>query len=63
MTETMRLKALCGALPSGTVVLLAQGCGGGGNYSVSPGPTGLQVSGCIDVIADNHGHTLTLTVA
>jgi hypothetical protein len=58
MTETMTRKAFCGALLSGTVVLLVQGCGGGGSYSVGPGPMGLPVSGCSDAIAANHGHTL-----
>jgi hypothetical protein len=58
MNETMTRKAFCGALLSSTVVLLVQGCGGGGTYSASPGSMDLPASGCADAIADNHGHAL-----
>ena len=63
MSETMTRKTFCEALLSGTVILLLQGCGGGGSYDASTGSMSLPVSGCADAIADNHGHELTVARA
>jgi hypothetical protein len=51
-------KQFCGAVGAGTVLLLLQACGGGGDDN-TPAP-GNAVSASI---ANNHGHALTIPAA
>ena len=61
MTAPMTRKAFCGALAGSTVVLLFQGCGGGGDTAApAPAPGG---AGCVDTIANNHPTPHALVVA
>ncbi len=50
--QNMSRKAFCESLLTGSVVLLIQGCGGGGDDNAGNGPP----STCADTIANNHGH-------
>ena len=66
MTSPITREALCARLAGGSVLLLIQGCGGGGsdeavNPLPAPGPK--PAGGCNDTIAANHGHVLTIAAA
>lgn len=66
MTAPMTRKAFCARLTGASVVLLLQGCGGGGSDAAPAGaPVGAHPAGagCIDTIAGNHGHVLTIPTA
>lgn len=60
MTAAMTRKAFCARLMGGSVVLLVQACGGGGDSGPAAGPA---AGGCTDTIAANHGHVLVVATA
>lgn len=51
-------REFCGAMTGGTVLLLVQGCGGGGGDTMEPSGSSCGASGA--AISLNHGHALVI---
>ncbi|MEO8151526.1 MAG: hypothetical protein ABI605_00545 [Rhizobacter sp.] len=60
----IKRKEFCGALLSGSALLILQGCGGGSDYGSAPAPTpGNQCGASGNAIAGNHAQPHVLTIA
>ncbi len=51
-------REFCSAMAASSVLLLVQGCGGGGGDAIEPAGTNCGASGA--AISLNHGHTLVI---